>query len=189
MESAAASTPVERRAVVLPTLLIGLAFCVAAVVLLWDAGWYQVFKVVHVGFAVVWIGGGVLITLLGVRAELASDPQQRVWLGRQLAFVGRTVFAPSSLIVLASGIAMVVDVDWGWDRFWVVFGLFGFAWSFAAGVGVIAPAARKLERLVHTAGPDAPESQATLARILLVARIDFAVLLLVVIAMIVKPFS
>jgi hypothetical protein len=42
---------------------------------------------------------------------------------------------------------------------------------------------------VTTVGPYAPESQAVLGRILLAARIDIAVLLLVVIDMVVKPFS
>jgi uncharacterized membrane protein len=189
VETAAGPTPALRRSVVLSTALVAIGFAVGAVVLASSAGWYLVFKTLHVFFAFVWIGGGLLMTLLGVKAELSKDPEERVWIARQGAFVSGRIFAPSSLVVLAAGIAMMVDVDWGWEHFWVLFGLAGFAWTFTTGLGVIVPLTHKLDRLVDTVGPSAPESQAVLSRILLAAKIDIAVLMLVVIDMIVKPFS
>ena len=38
-------------------------------------------------------------------------------------------------------------------------------------------------------GPHSPEAQATVRKLLLVARVDVAVLMLVVVDMVVKPFS
>jgi uncharacterized membrane protein len=189
METAASSTAAARRSVLLSTVLVGIAFLVVAVVFAWSAGWYLVFKVLHIFFTTVWIGGGALMTLLGVKAELSDDPSERVWLARQGAFVSGRIFAPSSLVVLATGIGMMIKIDWGWEHFWVVFGLLGFAWTFTTGLGVIVPLTQKLNRLVDTVGPNAPESQAMLSRILLAAKIDIAVLLLVVIDMVVKPFA
>src|SRR5262245_49176442 len=188
METAATTAPVRRTSVLASTALISLAFVVVAVVFLWGAAWYQIFKVLHIFFAVVWIGGGLLMTVFGIKAELSDDPGERIWLARQGAWVSGGVFAPSALVVLAMGIAMMLKVDWGWDNFWVVFGLLGFAWTFTTGLGVIVPLSHRLNRLVDTVGPDAPEAQATISRILLAARIDIAVLLLVVIDMVVKPF-
>jgi hypothetical protein len=42
---------------------------------------------------------------------------------------------------------------------------------------------------MQTAGPLAPETQAAIKSILLIARFDMAVLALVVVDMVVKPFS
>jgi hypothetical protein len=43
--------------------------------------------------------------------------------------------------------------------------------------------------LLEEKGPTAPETQAAIQRILLIARVDVAVLLLVVADMLMKPFS
>ena len=55
---------------------------------------------------------------------------------------------------------------------------------------MLAPRGEALSRArAETAGPEAPETQAAINRILLVARFDMAVLLLVVIDMVAKPFA
>jgi hypothetical protein len=189
MQTAPATSTVGRNSVLASTALIALAFIVVAVVFMRGATWYQIFKVLHLFFALVWIGGGLLMTLLGLKAELSNDSSERIWLARQGAFVSGGIFLPSSVVVLAMAIAMMLKVDWGWHTFWIVFGLAGFAWTFTTGLGVIVPLTRKLNRLVDTVGPDAPEAQAAISHILLAARIDIAVLLLVVIDMVVKPFQ
>jgi hypothetical protein len=84
---------------------------------------------------------------------------------------------------------MMINVDWGWNHFWVVFGLIGFASTFVTGIGFLAPRAKKLHELMQTVGPTAAESQAAIKEIMLIARFDVAVLLLVVVDMVVKPFS
>jgi hypothetical protein len=56
-------------------------------------------------------------------------------------------------------------------------------------VFVLSPLAKKIDALMKAKGPAAPETQATIERILLVARFDVAVLLLVVADMTTKPFS
>ena len=51
------------------------------------------------------------------------------------------------------------------------------------------PLAKKIDLLLKEKGPAAPETQAAIQRILLVARFDIAILLLVVADMVTKPFS
>jgi hypothetical protein len=53
---------------------------------------------------------------------------------------------------------------------------------------VLTPAAKKIEALAETKGPEAPETQEALSRLLLIARVDSAVLLLVIVDMVAKPF-
>jgi hypothetical protein len=64
------TTTAEARASLLPTALIGAAFVLVTVIFAASSSWYLTFKVVHVVFAVVWIGGGVMLTILGVIARI-----------------------------------------------------------------------------------------------------------------------
>jgi uncharacterized membrane protein len=175
------------------TVAIGIVALVLIVVFAfksaWYPDWYALFRVVHVVLAVFWVGGGLLLTVLGLRAERAQDANEIATLARQAAFAGEKLFAPGGLIVLAMGIAMMINTNWGWGKFWVVAGLVGYALSFVTGVAVLSPLAKKIDVLLREKGPAAAETQATIQRILLVARFDIAILLLVVADMVTKPFS
>jgi uncharacterized membrane protein len=151
--------------------------------------WYAVFKAVHVLVAVTWVGGGVVLLALGIRAQRESDAGAIVTVARQAAFVGEKIFAPAGLVVVAMGIAMMINTNWGWGKFWVDAGLVGYAITFVTGIAVLSPLSKKIEVSAETNGAEHPETQALIDRVLLVARVDVCVLLLVVADMITKPFS
>ena len=176
------------RASIVPTAIIGLAFLAVAVLFLWGSTWYFIFKTVHVLFAVIWIGGGALLTIYGLRAERAGDPGEVAQIAKMASFAGERIFAPAGIVVLAAGIGMTMNAKLTYDQFWLIFGLIGFAASFLIGIGVLAPRARRLSVLVEEKGPEARETQAAISEILLIARFDMAVLLLVIIDMVAKPF-
>lgn len=155
----------------------------------WYDGWYALFKTVHVTFAVVWIGGGLLLTLLGIMAELKDDPNEIAIIARQAAFAGERIFAPAGLVVFLMGIAMMINTDWGWGKFWVVAGLVGYAATFITGIAVLSPLAKRIGASVESNGPTHPETTALVKRIMLIARFDIALLLLVIADMVTKPFS
>ena len=169
-------------------LVVGAIFAFSSSTLL-PNNWYAAFKAVHVTFAVVWVGGGVSIMIHAIRAQAAKDPDGIVTVARQAAFMGEKVFAPVGLVTFLMGIAMMVNTNWGWGKFWVVAGLVGYALTFVTGIGVLSPLAKKIDLLLKEKGPAAPETQAAIQRILLVARFDIAILLLVVADMVTKPFS
>ena len=145
---------------------------------------------IHVSVAVFWVGGGLLLTVLALRAERAKSPEEMAHIARQAVFAGERLFAPAGLLVLAMGITMVINSpEIGFGTTWVDIGLVGYALSFTTGIGVLAPRARQIVALLDEKGPAAPETQAAIQRILLIARVDVAVLLLVVADMLMKPFS
>jgi uncharacterized membrane protein len=131
----------------------------------------------------------LLLTILALIAERRDDPVELATVARQAAYVGERVFAPASLVVLLMGIAMMLNTDWGWGQFWVVFGLLGFLSTFTIGIGVLSPLAKRIVASMEESGPHSPETQALIKRILLIARVDTAVLLLVIVDMVTKPFS
>jgi uncharacterized membrane protein len=151
---------------------------------------FAIFKLIHVSVAVFWVGGGLLLTILALRAERAKSPEELAHIARQAVFAGERLFAPAGLIVLAMGITMVINSpEIGFGTTWVDIGLVGYALSFTTGIGVLAPRARQIVALLDEKGPAAPETQAAIQRILLIARVDVVVLLLVIADMLMKPFS
>ena len=193
METTSAQAPERGLNWVTPAVLlavagIGILFAFEAT----DASstWFGIFKIVHVGFAVFWVGGGLLLTALALRAERSKDPEDLANIARQATFVGEKLFAPASGIVLVMGIVMVINSpEIGFGDTWVIIGLIGFAISFVTGIAVLAPRARRLVELFDTVGSTAPQTQAAIREILLISRVDVAVLVIVVFDMLMKPFS
>ncbi|HET7045137.1 MAG TPA: DUF2269 family protein [Gaiellaceae bacterium] len=183
-----AEAPTVRRGGAWMTPLAGAILLVGAIVFLWRApGSYQIFKSLHIAFAVIWVGGGTGLTVTALVAQRENDTQQLLALGKQAAFLGEKIFTPASFVVLAFGIAMVEKVDWGWGTFWVDFALVVWALSTAIGVGYLAPVSKKLTALLAEKGPDDPEVRPLLDRLIGVARFDVVMLILIVIDMAAKP--
>jgi hypothetical protein len=194
--SATTQAPAERRSSAPLTAAIGLLVVAVGLVFAFDATdgphWFALFKWIHVSVAVFWVGGGVLLTVLGLKAEMSDDPNEIVALARWAAWVGQRLFAPAGGVVLAMGIAMLIhggDPIVAWGKFWVIAGLVGYALSMAVGTGVLSPQAKRITELSESKGPTAPETLTAIRRILLIARFDVAILLLVVADMVTKPFS
>jgi uncharacterized membrane protein len=193
METTTPTRAAERRSSAPLTIGLGLVVLVAGAIFAlessWYPNWYSIFRVVHVVLAVFWVGGGLTLTVLGLRAQSLDDPGEMATLARQAAFVGERLFAPSGLVVLLMGIALVINGHLGWGHFWVIAGLVGYAATFVTGIAVLSPLAKKVDELIRTKGAADAETIATINRILLVARVDVTVLLLVIVDMTVKPFS
>jgi uncharacterized membrane protein len=174
----------------------GIGIAVAAVGLIFalnrtdaPSHWFAVFKLVHVSVAVFWVGGGILLTVLALWAQTKNDPEELATIARQAAFIGERFFAPAGLVVLAMGITMVINDHIGFGTTWVIVGLVGYALTFTTGVAFLSPRAKRIAALLETKGAAAAETQAAIREILLIARIDVGVLLIVVADMLLKPFS
>ena len=70
-----------------------------------------------------------------------------------------------------------------------IFGLVAWAVSATTGILFLTPETKRLTSAMTARGPHDPEVQMRLRRILLVLRVDVAVMLLIVFDMVVKPFS
>ncbi len=177
------------------TYAILAAFVVVAVIFTFSSStavpnnWYSLFKAVHVLFAVIWVGGGASIMIHAIRAQMSSDPEGIVTVAKQAAFMGEKVFAPVGLVTFLMGIAMMINTSWGWGHFWIIAGLIGYAATFIVGIAILSPMAKKIDASAEKNGPTHPETIALIDRILLIARFDVAILMLVIIDMVTKPFA
>jgi uncharacterized membrane protein len=191
MDTTTASEAPAKPALTLTIALLGLVVLLVAIFAAESLynGWYALFKTVHVTFAVIWIGGGFLLTLLGIIAEQKNDPNEIAIVARQAAMVSEKLFVPAGLIVFLMGIAMMLNTNWGWGKFWVIAGLIGYAATFTTGLLVLSPLAKKIDASVQANGATHPETIALVKRIMLGVRFDMALLFLVVADMVTKPFS
>src|SRR5215211_9082213 len=81
--------------------IIGLA---VAVVFLSNTSWYLVFKSIHVLSAILWLGGGAMITVLAWRAQRTKDNLQLLQIGKQAEWLSTRVFVQASIVVVAMGL-------------------------------------------------------------------------------------
>jgi hypothetical protein len=158
MEEAVVAPAVERRRKV---SLYGTAFAAAAFVAMsilfaTQTTWYFVFKEIHVGAAVIWVGGGLFITICALLAELANVDSQLLQIGYRVDKVAARVFPVMSFVVLGFGIAMTANADIGYDQFWIVFGLIAWAASAATGILYLSPESKRLTKAIVSAAPKIP---------------------------------
>jgi uncharacterized membrane protein len=152
---------------------------------------YTSLKALHVLLAVLWVGGGLCLTILGLRAQGSKDPVRLAGIAKDAEWLGLRIFVPASLLLFFVG-AGLLETDygkalWGWGQTWIILAIVGFAISFAVGAAYLGPTAGKLGKVLDARGAEDPEAQALIRRILLVARIDIVLLLLIVADMVIKP--
>jgi uncharacterized membrane protein len=195
MDTPATGSAAERRgnnnltyALLAGVIVVGAIFAFSSSTAL-PNNWYAAFKAVHVLFAVIWVGGGVSLMINAIRAQRTYDPIDIVTIAKQAAFLGEKVFAPVGLVTFLMGIAMMINTSWGWGHFWVIAGLVGYASTFGVGVGLLSPLAKKIDASAEQKGPTHPETLALIDRVMLIGRFDVAILMLVVLDMVTKPFA
>lgn len=148
---------------------------------------YELYLLLHVGGAAVWVGSAFLMVVLLTRAVHAGDAERTSALARDSEWLGLRLFLPANLVVLVSAILLVEDGGFGWGRLWIMLGIAGFAASLVLGIAVFAPGWKRVVGLVRTEGADAPAVRAWTRRLLLFSRFDVGLLLGVVVVMVAKP--
>jgi uncharacterized membrane protein len=178
-----------RRFSLVASMGIALAVLVVGIIFAANSQWYYVFKMLHVSAAVIWVGGGIFLTICALLAELARDDDQLLQVGRWAEVVAGRLFPIMSFVVLGFGIGMTQNFKIPYDQFWLIFGLVAWALSAATGILFLGPETKRLNQAAEEHGLHSPQVQSRLRRILLVARFDVAILFLIVFDMVVKPFS
>jgi uncharacterized membrane protein len=172
----------------LDTIGAGILLLAGAVFMLsWAPYTYQVYLAVHVIAAVVWVGGDVTLTTLGIVFERRRDGETLAAIGKAGAWVGTRIYTPALFAVLGFGIAMIEKGGLGWGQFWIDFALAGWTVAAVVGVGFIGPELGRIDRAAQAHGPGSEEVRARVARLFTVFRFDTVLLMLIVLDMAAKP--
>jgi uncharacterized membrane protein len=147
--------------------------------------WSQVLLFVHVAMAVAWVGGALMLLVLGYRYSQSGDQSRMAAFGTDIDWVAHRVFIPASLIAFVTGVWLVVDSDfYGFGDDWIVIGLLLYATTFLAGLLFLGPESGRVGKLAAEGSPEAPSR---VLRLVFLARLDLALLFLIVYVMTVKP--
>lgn len=169
-------------------LLAGLVLIAGVVALLWYApDSYTIYKAFHVISAVVWVGGDITLTTLGIVFERRRDAETLAALGKLGAWIGTRVYTPAAFAVLAFGIAVIEKGGWGWGQVWIDLALGG--WAVATGVGVlfVGPELGRIDEAAMAFGPQSEQVARRVQRLFTVFRFDTVLLILIVLDMTLKP--
>jgi uncharacterized membrane protein len=144
---------------------------------------FETLKLLHVLAAMVWLGGGILQTILVWRVRRADLPH-RLGLARDMKSMGDRVFGAATVAVLAFGIWMVIEQPaFAFGDTWILIGIAGILISGAIGGAFFAPKGKALVATLESGQP----ADALLHNIAMVAVVDQLVLITVVWAMVAKP--
>lgn len=150
---------------------------------------YGVLLFLHILGAAVWLGGELVMFGLRALALRSGDRARTLALVRDTDRLNILVISPAVAVVLAAGIALVLEGDWGFDRFFVLFGLAGFAASSVFGGLFTFPKGRALQKAVARGGADSEEVGMLIRRVQQGLLVDVVLLVGILFVMATKPSS
>jgi uncharacterized membrane protein len=169
-------------------MLAGILLVAGAIVFLWYApSSYQIYLALHIVAMMVWVGGDVTLTTLGIVFERKGDGEALAQLGKMGAWIGTRVYTPTLFAVFALGAVLIEKGHWGWGIFWIDFAIAGWAIATVVGVAFVGPELGRIDKAAAQHGPTSPEVARRVKRLFLVFRFDTALLVLIAIDMAAKP--
>jgi uncharacterized membrane protein len=150
---------------------------------------YEILHWLHVTSAVLWVGGGATIALLATMVLGARDDVELGYIVKRLAILGPRFFAPLSGLTGLFGILLVATHDaFHFSEGWIGLSMLLWIISGAVGGAYLSPRAERLRAGIEASGRVTDDLRETVGQVLLVARVDSVVLLVIVFLMTVKPF-
>ena len=170
------------------TILAGaLLFAGAGLFLALAPSAYYAYLAIHILSAVVWVGGDVTLTVLGIVFERRGEGETLGALGRMGAWIGTRVYTPTLVVTLVFGIILMQKGNFDWGQFWVIFALVGWTIAALVGVGFVGPELGRIDEAARAYGPNSPEVAMRVKRLFMIFRFDTALLMLIVVNMAAKP--
>ena len=148
---------------------------------------YEFLLTIHVLAAVIWVGGGLAMHILGRRVLKRGDSREIFEFSKEINMVAQRLYAPTALILLIAGVLLVNEAGYEFSQLWITLAFIGWAFSFVVGVGYYGPQDKKLQALVAADGPTSTGIVENVRQALFVNQIEQLVLILIVIDMTIKP--
>ena len=145
---------------------------------------------IHVLSAMTWVGGGLVLSVMGARARSGARPEALREFSGVLSYVGLRVMMPAVILVLVTGVWMVViSSEWHFSQLWVRLALGLFAVAFLVGAVYLSRVGIQMQHAAAGQQNDFSAVTALVRRWLVAYVIVLAVLLVAVWDMVFKPGS
>jgi uncharacterized membrane protein len=143
---------------------------------------------IHIVGAVIWVGGGLMLSVVGARARQSEDPRTIGEFAQMLSYVGPRVLTPAVVAVVASGVWLVLaSPGWSFTQLWVILALGAFVVAFLIGAVYLSRIALELERFATRADASLQAARDILGRWIVGYRVVLLILLFVLWDMVFKP--
>ena len=141
----------------------------------------------HLLAAMTWLGGDLMIQMFYLRAR-GNGPAAVAQFAKDVDWIGLRIINTAALLVVIFGVLLVIEVDaYEFSQFWISAALGMFLLSFITGAGFLGPESGRIARLSDELGAEHPDVQRRIGRILVISRIEFILLVLIVLDMVLKP--
>jgi uncharacterized membrane protein len=147
---------------------------------------YTVIKFFHILLAIIWIGGGTMLTILAELTRRSNEPGAMARLAYQIDWISKRVLVPSAVIVFGLGFWLVHKGQWSYNHFWIVWAIAAFVVSFLVGALFLGPQSGRVGKLIQAEGPDSPQVATQIGLLVNVARLDLLLLASIVFMMVTK---
>ena len=152
----------------------------------WSGQWYTTWKALHVLFAIVWIGGALMIQLFAFRILRANDGARIATFAKDVELIAMRTFVPASLVLVVLGFVLMHQGHWAW-HFWAIFAIVVWALSFVSGAFYLGPESGRIGKLIEERGGVDDEVRRRIERLLLHSRLELVLIALVAMDMVIKP--
>jgi len=148
---------------------------------------YTWFKAFHVLAAAIWVGSNLAFQALAIRARRVGHERTQIIVS-EAEWYGNRFNLTSSLVIILTAIAMLLNRDISLGDAWVSIALAGWIITFLQGAAFLGPQIKKLDQMMtEDGGAITARSQPLVDRIFLVSRIELVILIIVVFDMVLKP--
>ena len=151
--------------------------------------YYEVLLYLHIVLAIVWLGSGLLLQVLGFRSVSTNNLERIKGLLDDSHWLTARLFIPSSLLVFVLGVLLTIEGPWEFSELWIVIGLAGYATTFLTGLLLISRQVKTVAAVIERDGGMSPAAVEETKRLFLISRVDLVVLYTVVLDMVLKPES
>lgn len=148
---------------------------------------YKTLLAIHILAAVLWVGGGATLQVMGRIARRSGDRERMNQFSKDAAYIGPRLYAPLSIILLLVGFPLVDKAGYELSDTFISIAFAGWIVSFLIGILYYARADRKREAIVASEGVGSDAFLASYAQVARVNVIELTILVLVVLDMAIKP--
>ena len=142
---------------------------------------------VHILAVAIWIGAAMALQVIAVRMGPSTHDAVVDRFALDAEVIGKVLFAPASVVVLITGVALVAHEHIRWTSAWILVGFGALVVTGAVGGAFLIPEGRRIAELAREPGHDPAVVRDRARRRLLVARVDLLALIVAVAAMIFRP--
>ncbi len=146
----------------------------------------QTLLVLHVFLATIWLGGGLSVTIIALRAELSGDIEKVCRVGTEVEWFGSRVLMPCAVLVFLTGVTLTGFFG-SFQELWIIISLAAFGLSAVLALVFLGPNPDILSKIVEEHGATSEPAQARIRRHFLYNRIEVVLLIVVLVDMIIKP--